>query len=87
MDSTTAAMNCSGDDSGSSGPNQAWPAAYLLDPSLANPITLPVFMCSQTEMLVGPPPAGTTGIKRLKLAAGWDSDIEFLYPVPLTLAP
>jgi hypothetical protein len=83
--SLTAAMKCSGDHFRGSGPNQAWPHAYLLDASLANPIPLTVFMCSQTEILIGPPPAGTSGSKRLKLVAGWDSDIEFIYPTPLTL--
>lgn len=83
--SLTAGMKCSGDHFRGSGPNQAWPTAYLLDASLANPIPVTVLMCSQTEMLIGPAPAGTTGLKRLKLVAGWDSDITFIYPTPLTL--
>jgi hypothetical protein len=37
------------------------------------------------EILIGPAPAGTTGTRRLKLVAGWDPTIEFLYPQPLTL--
>ena len=84
--SVTAALKASGDHFRGSGTNQPWPQAVLLDENLANPIPLTVFACSQTEILIGPPPAGTTGTRRLKLAAGWDPDITFLYPQPLTLA-
>jgi hypothetical protein len=84
--STTKALKGSGDHFRGSGTSQAWPTAVLLDEDLTNGITLPVFMCSQTEILIGPAPAGTTGPKRLKLTAGWDSSIEYLYPQPLTLA-
>ncbi len=85
--STTKALKGSGDHFRGSGTNQAWPHAFLLDATLGNPIELPVFMCSQTEILIGPAPAGTTGPRRLKLVAGWDSTIEYLYPQPLTLLP
>ncbi len=84
--STTAGLRCSGDHLRASGPNQPWPSAYLLDEALANPVQLTIIACSQTEMLIAPPPTGTTGTKRLKVIAGWNDDIEFLYPVPLTLA-
>lgn len=84
--STTKALKGSGDHFRGSGTSQAWPTAVLLDDTLANPIPLTVFMCSQTEILIGPAPAGTTAPKRLKLTAGWDSSIEYLYPQPLTLA-
>lgn len=83
--SLTAALKCSGDHFRGSGSSQPWPTAVLLNESLASPIPLTIFACSQTEMLIGPPPAGTTGTKRLKIVAGWDSAIEFLYPIPLTL--
>ena len=82
--STTAGMKCSGDHFRGSGPNQPWPTAYLLDTSLANPVQVTVLMCSQTEMLIGPAPAGTTGDKRLRIVAGWDNSLEFIYPAPLT---
>ena len=84
--SVSAALKGSGDHFRGSGSNQPWPQAFLLDEALANPIPLPVFACSQTEILIGPPPAATTGTKRLQLIAGWDSDITFLYPQLLTLA-
>lgn len=84
--SLTAGLRCTGDHFRGSGSGQAWPGAYLLDEDLSNPIPLTVISCSQTELLIAPPPAGTTGIKRLKLVAGWNADIEFLYPIPLTLA-
>jgi hypothetical protein len=85
--STSKALKGSGDHFRGSGNSQTWPKAYLLDDTLSNSIELPVFMCSQTEILIGPAPAGTTGTRRLKLVAGWDSTIEFLYPQPLTLLP
>lgn len=83
--SHTAGLKCSGDHLRGSGPNQTWPSVSLLDQSLANPIPLTVIACSQTEMLIAPPPAGATGIRRLKIVAGWDSDLEFIYPIPLPL--
>ena len=82
--STTAGLKCSGDHFRGSGSNQPWPGVYLLDASLANPIQLTVIACSQTELLIAPVPAGTTGSKRLKVVAGWDSDIETIYSQPLT---
>lgn len=85
--STTKALRGSGDHFRGSGANQPWPKAFLLDADGTNAIELAVYQCSQTEILIAPAPAGTTGPKRLKLQAGWDSSIEYLYPNPLTLLP
>ena len=81
--STVAAHRVGGHAFRGSGQNQAWPACYLVDASFANPIALPVFACSQTEMLLGPAPSGTTGTKYLKVVAGWDSTLVFIYQTPL----
>jgi hypothetical protein len=84
--STTAGLKLGGAHFRGSGTNQPWPRVYLLDDNLANPIELTVIACSQTEMLLAPAPAGTTGPKRLKVVAGWDDDIEIIYSKPLTAA-
>lgn len=74
--STTAAMKVSGDHFRGSGQGQPWATARLLDASMANPIALPVFACSQTELLIGPAPAGTTGTRHLQITAGWDTTLS-----------
>lgn len=83
--STTAALKVSGDHFRGSGQGQTWATAWLVDDDGANPVALSVYACSQTEMLIGPVPAGTTGTRRLKIVAGWNSE---LYDIsgPLTLA-
>ena len=84
--SLTAALKVNGSNFRGSGTNQTWPTVRLVDTVGNNsPISLTVFACSQTEMLIGPAPAGTTGTWRLEIQAGWDSSIFTLYAEPLTL--
>lgn len=83
--STTAALKVSGDHFRGSGQGQPWCLAYLVNDDGSSPVALAVFACSQTELLVSPAAAGTTGIKRLKIVAGWDTDL-YVVSGPLTLA-
>lgn len=83
--STTAAFQISGDHFRGSGQGQPWPKVYLLDADMGTPAQLSVFACSQTELLVQPVPAGTTGTRHLKIVAGWDETL-FTVSEPLTAA-
>ena len=83
--STTAAFKVSGDHFRGSGQGQPWASAWLVDDAGASPVALTVFACSQTEMLISPVAAGTTGTRRLKIVAGWDPAL-YVVSGPLTLA-
>lgn len=82
--STVAAHRAGGSNFRGSGQNQVWPTCFLVDQNFANPIALTVYACSQTEMLLSPAPAGTTGTKYLKVVAGWDTSLVFIYQIALT---
>ena len=56
---------------------------FLVDSAFANPIALPVFACSQTELLLGPVPGAPTGTKYLKIVAGWDNSLVTIYQTAL----
>lgn len=86
--SLTAALKVNGHNFRGSGANQTWPVVRLLDAAgVISPVQLTVFACSQTEMLLSPAPAGTAGLKRLEIQAGWDSSIVTLYAEPLAKQP
>ena len=47
-------------------------------------MALPIYACSQTELLLGPVPGNPTGTKYLKLVAGWDNSLVTIYQTALT---
>lgn len=86
--SLTAALKVNGHNFRGSGANQTWPVVRLIDAvGTLSPVPLTVFACSQTELLLSPAPAGTAGLKRLEIQAGWDNAIMALYAEPLAKQP
>jgi hypothetical protein len=85
--SATAAMRISGANFRTSGNGAIWPAVALVNADGTSPVALTVFSCSQTEMLVSPAPAPTTGTKYLRITAGWEPSLIVQYQHPLTKQP
>lgn len=82
--STSVFLRVSGQHFREYGTDADWAVVALLDSAMGNPIPLTLGSCTETELIVSPVPAGTTGTRYLKITAGWDPTL-FTVSGPLTL--
>ena len=84
---TTGGTQVNGDHFREVGADATWPLAHLVNQDGSNPIALSVIQCSPTKLVLGPAPAGTTGVKRLRITATYGAgavvnSIALIAPLP-----
>lgn len=64
--------------------NAAKPTAALVDENGGSPIPIAVLYCTPSHLVLGGAPAGTTGVKFLKITAGYGDEPFTICPDPIT---
>ena len=64
--------------------NAPKPTAALVDENGGSPIPIAVLYCTPSHLVLGGAPAGTTGVKFLKITAGYGDEPFTICPDPIT---